>query len=87
MSVCIVKQGHLCSNCSALCHHVEVKDMETLSAIELNDLCLPCVRALKSSYVDVVSYKHSQDLIDRVKANSPWCRSHRYVEAPQTESA
>jgi hypothetical protein len=65
MAVCYLKSQCLCTKCANL----GVSSHEDLRVLELSDLCNPCVRRLRTSYVGVVSAKFDQPLIDMVRVS------------------
>jgi hypothetical protein len=79
MAICYVRTEKLCAACAALGVGEEAYEMSpAVRAVELNDVCTPCVKHLRTAYVGVVNHKKDQVLLDKVAASSSWCRSHEW---------
>lgn len=85
MSVCIFKFHHFCDTCKPLGVPIPNGNPEH-KAVEVNDLCYPCVRGSKASYVGPVSRKFDSALIEAVEKVSPWCKAHPFIGRSEDEN-
>lgn len=87
MSICYIRTDKLCETCAALGVGEEGYDMSpAVRAVELNDICSPCVKHLKTAYIGVVNHKKDQELLDKVAAVSPWCISNEWCRSQNPTS-
>lgn len=80
MAVCVVKYHHMCETCRGVCHSLPESNPEH-SAVELNDLCSPCLRGLKSSFVEAINYSRNRELVKKVQDESPWLKEQAKARA------
>lgn len=76
MSVCLVKQSGLCQTC---CNHGIPGPEPDQRVLEINDLCYPCIRGMKGSYIGAVNAKR-KEILRSVMQISPWYKEHGMPE-------